>query len=55
MSLKKEVGEMKNPKYQNTIFEEEGEAIVRQQVIDSYYEGTTDTKKRQDVENQENQ
>lgn len=45
---------MKKPKYLNTIFEKEGEAIVRQQLIDSYYEGTTDTKKRQDEENQEN-
>ncbi|QOY33896.1 hypothetical protein AWH56_014175 [Anaerobacillus isosaccharinicus] len=45
---------MKDPKFQNTIFDEEGEAVVRQQLLDSYYEGTTDTKKRDEIELQDN-
>lgn len=45
---------MKDPKFQNTIFDEEGEAVVRQQLLDSYYEGTTDTKKRDENELQDN-
>ncbi len=39
---------MKDPKYQNTIFDEEGDAVVRQQLLDSYYEGTTDTNRKND-------
>lgn len=44
---------MKDPKYKNTIFDEEGEAIVRQQLLESYYEGTTDTHSRNDANEQE--
>ncbi|MCT8137380.1 hypothetical protein H1D32_06240 [Anaerobacillus sp. CMMVII] len=46
---------MKDSKFQSTIFDEEGDAIVRQQLLDSYYEGTADTKKRDDIDQQENQ
>lgn len=44
---------MKDQKFQNMIFDEEGEAVVRQQLLDSYYEGTTDTNKNNDDDNPE--
>ncbi|WP_161568320.1 hypothetical protein [Anaerobacillus alkaliphilus] len=46
---------MKDPKYQNTIFDEEGDAVVRQQLLDSYYEGTTDTNRRTDDASEDTQ
>jgi t-SNARE complex subunit (syntaxin) len=44
---------MKKDNFQNTIFDEDGDAIVRQQLLDSYYEGTTDTKKNDENERQD--
>ena len=46
---------MKDPKYQQTIFDEEGEALIRQQLLDSYYEGTTETKQRHELDGQEDE
>lgn len=46
---------MKDQKFQNVIFDEDGEAVIRQQLLDSYYEGTTETKKREDNIPQDNQ
>ena len=45
---------MKDQKLENIIFDEEGEAIVRQQLLDSYYDGTTDTNKKKENDNQDN-
>lgn len=42
---------LKEQEIKNIIFDEEGEAIIRQQLLDSYYEGTTETKKRNDTYN----
>ncbi|MBU8905177.1 hypothetical protein [Desertibacillus haloalkaliphilus] len=33
---------MKDPKFQGIIYDEDGEALVRQQLIDMYHEGTSD-------------
>ncbi len=33
---------MKDPKNQSFIFDEEGDEIVRQQLLDSYYDGITE-------------
>jgi hypothetical protein len=53
MVVNKGVTLMKDQKLENMIFDEEGEAIVRQQLLDSYYDGTTDTQKNQDKDNQD--
>ncbi|MFN7250655.1 MAG: hypothetical protein ACK4M9_07625 [Anaerobacillus sp.] len=44
---------MKKENFHNTIFDEDGDAIVRQQLLDSYYEGTTDTNKNDENERQD--
>lgn len=44
---------MKDRKLDDIIFDEDGEAVVRQQVIDSYYDGTTDNNKNQNNDNQD--
>ncbi|WP_169819219.1 hypothetical protein [Anaerobacillus arseniciselenatis] len=45
---------MKDQQPGNMIFDEEGEAIVRQQLLDSYYDGTTDSHKKNDTDNKDN-
>ena len=37
---------MKDQPFKNMIFDEEGDAVTRQQLIDSYYDGTTESKKK---------